>query len=182
MKDSRPETSPSLFPFKGLKHPLYLSTLSLISFVLISACATVHPHRDYYDVAVRKAIDGDTMLVYYNGRNIKVKLYGVDAPKLDQPWGPQAKAVLRGYENHRILVSEQYQAPDGTPYVKAKVNGKDLGTELLRAGHVWADEEFLYLTFKEDKYDQHQRYAQGLNNGLWGAPNPKAPWLWHQGK
>lgn len=77
-------------------------------------------------------IDGDTLVI----RRIKVRLAGIDAPELDQPWGQKSKwamvdickghvltVKLTGEVSHDRLVGTCY-LPDGT----------DVGAELIKRG------------------------------------------------
>ena len=77
-------------------------------------------------------IDGDTIVI--EGR--KIRLAGVDAPELDQPWGEKAKwamvtlckgqvvtARLNGESSYDRLVATCY-LPDG----------RDIGAELIKQG------------------------------------------------
>jgi endonuclease YncB( thermonuclease family) len=83
-------------------------------------------------------IDGDTIAI----RRIKVRISGIDAPELDQPWGKKSKwamvdickghivtAKLSGERSHDRLVGTCY-LPDGT----------DIGAEMVRRGEAldWA--------------------------------------------
>ena len=77
-------------------------------------------------------IDGDTIVI----QRTKIRLAGVDAPELDQPWGQTAKwamvalcrgqivtAKLNGGSSKDRLVATCY-LPDG----------RDIGAELIRQG------------------------------------------------
>ena len=43
---------------------------------------------------VIKVSDGDTITVLQDKRQIKVRLYGIDAPELKQPYGKKSKQFL----------------------------------------------------------------------------------------
>ena len=77
-------------------------------------------------------VDGDTIVI----KRIKIRLAGVDAPELDQPWGQKAKwamvelckgqvvtAKLNGERSNDRLVATCY-LPDG----------RDIGAELIKQG------------------------------------------------
>ena len=77
-------------------------------------------------------IDGDTIVI----KRTKIRLAGVDAPELDQPWGQMSKwamvkickgqnitAKLNGEQSHDRLVGICY-LPDG----------RDIGAELIKQG------------------------------------------------
>ncbi|MCF6316075.1 MAG: thermonuclease family protein [Marinosulfonomonas sp.] len=77
-------------------------------------------------------IDGDTIVI----KRIKIRLAGIDAPELDQPWGQKSKwamvaickgqvitAKLNGERSHDRLVATCYLP-----------NGNDIGAELIKQG------------------------------------------------
>lgn len=77
-------------------------------------------------------IDGDTIIV----SKIKVRLTGIDAPELDQPWGRKSKwqmvNLCKGHIIEVHLTGEtSYDRLVGTCY---REDGKDVGAELIKAG------------------------------------------------
>lgn len=77
-------------------------------------------------------IDGDTIVV----SKIKVRLAGIDAPELDQPWGQKAKwemvKICKGKTIDVELTGETtYDRLVGTCYLE---DGTDIGAELIKAG------------------------------------------------
>lgn len=77
-------------------------------------------------------IDGDTIVV----SKIKVRLAGIDAPELDQPWGQKAKwamvKICKGKVINVELTGETtYDRLVGTCYLS---DGTDIGAELIKAG------------------------------------------------
>ncbi|MDA5093259.1 thermonuclease family protein [Aliiroseovarius sp. KMU-50] len=77
-------------------------------------------------------IDGDTIVV----SNIKVRLAGIDAPELDQPWGKKAKwemvKICKGQTVDVELTGEtSYDRLVGTCYLSDQT---DIGAELIKAG------------------------------------------------
>tara|TARA_B110000977_G_scaffold126422_1_gene161670 strand:- start:1430 stop:2029 length:600 start_codon:yes stop_codon:yes gene_type:complete len=77
-------------------------------------------------------IDGDTIIV----RKIKIRLAGIDAPKLDRPWGQKSKwEMVRICKGHSIRVEltgdTSYDRLVGTCYLP---DGTDIGAEIIKAG------------------------------------------------
>ncbi|WP_259778579.1 thermonuclease family protein [Aliiroseovarius crassostreae] len=77
-------------------------------------------------------IDGDTIVV----SKIKVRLAGIDAPELDQPWGKKAKwemvKICKGQTIDVELTGEtSYDRLVGTCYLSDRT---DIGAELIKAG------------------------------------------------
>jgi len=80
-----------------------------------------------------QAIDGDTVSLL----NIRIRLHGIDAPELNEPYGPQAKFSLQQIINQsggitcNLNGEMSYQRNIGTCYTK---DGTDIGAEMVRLG------------------------------------------------
>ena len=77
-------------------------------------------------------IDGDTIVI----QKIKIRLAGIDAPELDQPWGRKSKwEMVRICKGQTITVSltgeTSYDRLVGTCYLP---DGRDIGAEIIKAG------------------------------------------------
>ena len=77
-------------------------------------------------------IDGDTIAI----ERIKIRLAGIDAPELDEPWGRKSKwamvNICKGKTIHVDLTGEtSYDRLVGTCYLP---DGSDIGAELIKAG------------------------------------------------
>jgi len=96
--------------------------------------------REQLDVAVEVhhmrgrcwVIDGDTIRI----RDTNIRIEGIDAPELDQAWGPEAKwallALCKGQEvTATILRRDLYGRLIATCHLS---DGRDLGAEMVRLG------------------------------------------------
>ena len=77
-------------------------------------------------------IDGDTIAV----NRVKIRLAGIDAPELDQPWGKKSKWEMVRLCKGQIITVEltgksSYDRLVGTCYLP---DGRDLGAEIIKAG------------------------------------------------
>lgn len=77
-------------------------------------------------------IDGDTIVI----QKIKIRLAGIDAPELDQPWGQKSKwAMVRICKGQAITVKltgeTSYDRLIGTCYLP---DGRDIGAEIVKQG------------------------------------------------
>lgn len=77
-------------------------------------------------------IDGDTIVV----SKIKIRLAGIDAPELDQPWGQKSKwamvGICKGQTIRVELTGEtSYDRLVGTCYT---ADGRDIGAEIVKTG------------------------------------------------
>lgn len=122
--------------------------------------------------------DGDSLLFIPRGENteVKVRLFGVDAPERDQDWADESR------ENLRKLIDEQeirLQVVDvdqyGRSVAKVYVGNTYVNLEQLKAGMAW-----LYEYYCDPKQDADlisaARTAESGRVGLWSdssALNPR---------
>ncbi len=92
------------------------------------------PHIPSSKTIVGRAwvIDGDTIAI----NRIKIRLAGIDAPELNQPWGQKSKwkmvNICKGKTIHVELSGEtSYDRLVGTCYLP---DGTDIGAEIIKAG------------------------------------------------
>lgn len=116
-------------------------------------------------------IDGDTFLAAPD--SVNYRLWGIDAPELDQPWGRAAKAALMDLiHRKRVTVVRR-----GTSYKRPVVqvtttNDRDVALELLKMGLAWYTPEF--APDRED-YKKAEAEAREAKRGLWSERNPVNP-------
>ena len=77
-------------------------------------------------------IDGDTIVI----KRTKIRLAGIDAPELDQPWGQMAKWAMVNICKGQVITARlngevSYDRRVGTCYLP---NGKDIGAEIIKQG------------------------------------------------
>jgi endonuclease YncB( thermonuclease family) len=67
-----------------------------VSLVALLSVLAVVEHEDAPDCPARvtRIIDADTIEVRLATGSMRVRLYAIDAPELDQPWGPEATQAL----------------------------------------------------------------------------------------
>jgi endonuclease YncB( thermonuclease family) len=125
--------------------------------------------------------DGDTITVVSGQRQVKVRLVGIDAPEMKQPFGTRSKQSLSGLCFRRTAIIESL-GRDQYGRVLGRVNcaGRDANAEQVRTGMAWVTN--LYLR-KADRGLRHlQETARDGRRGLWADRNPVPPWKWRKRK
>lgn len=128
---------------------------------------------------VARVKDGDSILVYRADvkRTSEVRLAGIDAPELAQPWGIQSRTAMR-----RLVLGKQ---------VRVEVTDKDrynrlvgkvwqgrtyVNAAMTAGGHAWAYDRYL----KDRDIRAGQDKARRDRLGLWALPPeqrlPPATW------
>jgi endonuclease YncB( thermonuclease family) len=129
-------------------------------------------------VTLSKVSDGDSFVAWLDGYDDeqRVRLYGVDAPELNQPYGRNAKEaledLLRGREiSLQIYDIDQYDRK----VVVLMADDVNVNLALLESGNTW----YYGYHCKEDfcrDWEKAAQKAKSEHKGLWNTPKPVAPW------
>lgn len=147
----------------------------LLLFLVFPACAAEFPAR------VVGVPDGDTLTVLRDGRTqVKVRLWGIDAPETGQPFGSRAKQAaseLAFGKAVKILPRDT----DRYGRTVAEVilpDGQSLNREMVRQGYAW--HYVKYAPYDRDLAGLEAR-ARAAKVGLWSQPGAVPPWEWRKG-
>ncbi len=165
--------------------PWPLGLLFLVSCIFLVSgyelcLANTNGYNEVFSAHVVKVIDGDTLEVRYQGRQLRVRLFGIDAPEWQQEFSHQAKEFARQrVEGQRVELQSKAWDKYGRLVALVHVGGDSLNEELLREGLAWVH---IYYC-KEPicrKWRQLEKEARMARRGLWKNDNPVPPWKWKQ--
>lgn len=124
--------------------------------------------------------DGDTVTIKKtDNTTVKIRLFGIDAPEMGQPFGNNAKQAMSGLVfGKQVGFSTNTTDRYGRVVSKLRLpDGRDAGAEMLRAGLAW---HYVQYARKEKEYARLQADAKSAKLGLWKEPNPVPPWEWRR--
>jgi len=93
-------------------------------------------------------IDGDSLTVLRGGDEIEVRLYGIDTPEYDQPFGSKAKRFTSEMAGNKRVEVEGMDIDKGgrtVALVYIEGDGECLNEELVRAGYAWVYERYCHI-------------------------------------
>lgn len=119
--------------------------------------------------------DGDTITVLSGKEQIKVRLYGIDAPEKKQDYGQRSKQFLASLIAGQVIEVEpkgkdRYKRTLGIIYHK----GQDINAQMVLNGYAWA-----YVKYSRI-YVNQERLARENKRGLWQSSDPTPPWVWRK--
>ena len=126
-------------------------------------------------------IDGDSMLVEYQGRSQQVRLIGIDAPEWGQEYGTRAKShAMRFCYGKTLKIEFDKKKKDRYGRLLAYVYCGDemLNEELARAGLALVG-KYKPNTKHHDRLIRAQKEAERKNAGFWlhgGLKQTPAQW------
>jgi endonuclease YncB( thermonuclease family) len=109
--------------------------------------------------------DGDTVWVQplQGGEAYKVRLLGIDAPEICQPWGPQSRAALHAVLQGQVVeVYARTRDSYGRLLAQLTSQGNDVGAWMVGRGYAWS---YSYKTHA-GPYEALQVQAQSQHLGL----------------
>ena len=127
-------------------------------------------------VKVDRITDGDTIVLMDGTR---VRLYGIDAPERDQPYGSMATAALEHMVEKSVYVVEvdtdRYGRMVGQLYQSKE--GYDINASMVCAGFAWWYERYAP---DSEVLEDCQEEAESAPKGLWEDESPLPPWEWRR--
>lgn len=129
--------------------------------------------QDEFSGRVVTVLDGDTMDVLRDGREVRVRLDGIDAPESGQDFGPQAKQFMTDAALNRIVAVRGNEIDQyGRLIARVTADGRDLSLAAVEAGFAW---QFVRHS-KDPSLAAAETRAHAQRLGLWAQPNPVPPW------
>lgn len=164
----------------------------LCSFIMMTSCKTVQDQQIPLEYDKQMVInqyevsDGDTITgLDPQGKTVRIRLTGIDAPENDQPAGQDSLRNLTQCLSGKPLIIN-WTKTDKYQRLLAKVisENKDCNLEQIKNGFAWH-----YKYFEADQpsidrkhYAQAEMNARSQKVGLWKSTCPTAPWDWRRKK
>ncbi|MBX9787552.1 MAG: thermonuclease family protein [Pirellulales bacterium] len=127
--------------------------------------------------------DSDVVVIQFGTQQRTVRLAGVDAPEMPQPYGGTARMALVRWASGRQAIVEVTRREQGDRLEgRVLVDGRDLGRDLVDQGLAWrlplVDES------RAGDYSRDlaavERMARRRHRGLWSRSSPLPPWQWRE--
>ena len=118
-------------------------------------------------------LDGDTSKVSLEGREVTVRLEGIDCPERGYPFSRKAKdftseMLLNKDVELKVKEKDRY----GRTVARIHVDGMDASLELVRAGLAWH-----YKRYSSDPWlAEAEEAARSERKGVWSEHDPIPPW------
>lgn len=127
--------------------------------------------------------DGDTITVLRDGKQVKIRLFGVDTPEKAQAFGNRAKQLTSSLVANKVVDIETVTTDKyGRTVGIVTVDGRLLDTELVKAGMAWVYRKYCdRQPLCNDLLNQESK-ARANSIGLWSDADPTPPWDWRKGK
>lgn len=126
--------------------------------------------------------DGDTIKVLQDGRETKIRLYGVDTPEKKMAFGQKAKDFTASMVAGKVVEVEPVdQDRYGRTVGIVTVAGRNLNEELVKNGFAWVYRQYCRRG-ECSTWLKEELQARAARIGLWADPAPVPPWDWRKAK
>ena len=142
-------------------------------------CCLLAVQAQAFPATVTKIADGDTVMA--DRHKVRVRIFGIDAPEHNHPFGNKATAMLSGMILGKTVEIDPPHNSKSFPKSFDRIvgvvhrAGKDVGLVMIASGNAWAYDKFRVPAVYDDA--QGQAVIHGI--GLW-AGNPVPPWDWRE--
>jgi endonuclease YncB( thermonuclease family) len=128
---------------------------------------------------VTNVVDGDTVHIRTSGgREVIVRLAGMDAPEKSQAFGMAAKQHLTSLiAGQAVSCRSTKKDRYGRLVGKISLNGQDINFAMVQAGFAWQYKEYASEMSPQDRlsYSDAEHSARLARLGLWSDDNPIYP-------
>lgn len=156
-----------------LPFPRRVTAVAVLLAALVAVPAGAFGPLQQFSGRVVQVDDGDTVRVLKGRESTRVRIFGIDAPEKDQPYGAEARELTaRLLLNQTVSVTMRDIDTYGRLVASLAVGGRDIGMQLVQAGAAWN-----YAAFSRDaSLAEAERQARAAGLGLWAFARPVAPW------
>lgn len=146
-----------------------------IGVIAVAIAGAIGFRGESFDAQIVRIVDGDTLAVQSTTGECLVRLWGVDAPEMDQIWGMESKIALG-----LMCMGEKVRVDvvDVDRYKRRVCNlqlpdGRDLSNEMIRIGAAWWYQDYAP---RDAVKKGLMLEARAGKLGLWNHPPIVAPW------
>ena len=122
--------------------------------------------------------DGDTIKVMHDGKEEKIRLYGIDCPEKGQDFGQKATDLTSTLVAGRnIEVQQKDRDRYGRTVGLVSVDGQSLNELIIKNGYAWVYRQYCKESFCST-WIQAEEAARQQKKGIWSSPVVIPPWEW----
>jgi endonuclease YncB( thermonuclease family) len=140
--------------------------------------------RDPDAPIVERVADGDSFTARLpDGRQLGIRIAGIDAPERDQPWADASRDHLEALlARPGLRIDALKTDPFGRVVARVRANGEDLGLLQVKAGLARHFARYAADQHPDERiaYARAEREARARRAGLWHDTAPVPPWQHRQ--
>ena len=132
-----------------------------------------------FEAKVIAVHDGDTITVRTD-ETIKIRINGIDAPELKQPFGQASKQAMSSLVfGKTVTVKPEKKDRYGRLLARVEIAGKDTSVKMVETGMAHWYEQYAK---RDTELQSAQTKAKSAKLGIWSVPDAIAPWEFRKQK
>ena len=154
-------------------------TSKFFFIVIILFSSVFIANSDILEGFVENVTDGDTIKVKSEDKVYVIRLYGIDAPEKNQPYGNKITTFLKDkLESKQVTINFSSKDRYGRIIGKVYYDGIYINELLIKIGGAWH-----YKQYSND-FDLYNAEQSAKKNrlGIWNQELVIPPWEWRKGK
>ena len=146
---------------------------------LILLCCPILLFATEFSARVIRVVDGDSVNVLRlpEKEELKLRLYGIDAPEWKQAYGKESKDALNGLlgTNREIFVKVLDKDRYGRLICNLHLNSEDISVNewMVSRGNAWHYKKYAPNDMSLKSAEENARKNK---SGLWSSTDPIPPW------
>ena len=146
--------------------------------LLIVCAASVFPWQS----EVKDVIDGDTIKALQYGNIVSIRLYGIDAPEMNQPFGKESRDRIASLLSGRNFDVEIIDKDNFGRLIGIITTSQGCVNErLIKDGCAWVYKQ--YCNHPDcKKWAEFEAASRSGRKGLWSQNNAVEPWVFRSAK
>ena len=159
-------------------------TVLAFTFIIVTSLFGI-AFSSTLDGKIIKIIDGDTVhfQAYGDDGFKKLRLVGIDAPEMKQPFGYQSRQCLANLINNKLVQiisfgEDRYKRT----LAKILIEKIDINLTMIKKGCAWFYRRYKNTLDIDDQvmYDHAEIFAIENKEGLFSNQEAEAPWDWRK--
>ncbi len=160
----------------------YLKSKKILFWLILLVFSFIFAHASQAESGVKvvSVADGDTITISENGKEQKIRFYGIDCPEGDQQFGQQAKHFTSAMVSGRnIQIKPMDTDRYGRTVALVYTDGINLNEQIVAQGIGWMYRQYCKESFCSN-WLQLESAARASRKGLWSNADPTPPWEYRQ--
>jgi len=125
---------------------------------------------------IDSVIEGDSITIISKGKEVEIRLFGIDTPEKTQAFGQSAKNFTGAMASRgEIRVEPITKDQSGKIVGLVFVNGINLNEQIVSQGFGWVYRQYCKESYCAD-WLKIESNAKASQKGLWADANPTPPW------
>ncbi|QMU62296.1 MAG: nuclease [Gammaproteobacteria bacterium] len=135
--------------------------------------------NEVYEGKVVNVLDGDSINIIQQGKEVRIRLAEIDAPERNQPFWKQSRKALEEYVSGKTVSVEEFDRDQyGRIVGHVYINDTWVNGELVQRGYAYVYDRYAV----SKKLYQYQAQAEKNKLGIWTLPESQRtkPWDWRK--